>query len=150
MTQPSDSTRKMRYSLVNRDDALDAGGRREYFDYRDLALSAASNGFMRAQLICNKKGKTPPTGWHYHTCEAQIVYFLRGWADLEFEDGKRVRTRPGDMLFIPGGVLHNEGESSDDIEVIEMSIPAEMGTVNVDPPEGFTQVFGERTKQMAD
>lgn len=137
----------MTYSIVNRADAPNRGGRRNYFDYLDLGLTAASNGLVRAQLLCNKKGKTPPTGWHYHSCQMQIVYFTKGWAELQFEDGRVHRTRAGDMVFIPGGTLHNEGESSDDLEVLELSMPAEMGTVNVDPPPGFTQSFGEQAKK---
>ena len=144
MSEISEKTKGMSYSIINRADAKNAGGRRNYLDYLDMGVQKASNGFARAQVVCNKRGSAPPTGWHYHTCEVQIVYFFQGWSDIEFEDGKAVRAKAGDVLFIPGGVIHNEGECSDDIEFYEISMPAEMGTVNVDPPDGFTQVYGER------
>src|SRR3546814_5375925 len=81
-----------------------------------------------------RKAMSQPTGWHYHTCEAQINYCLKGWADLVFEDGTEVRVKAGDFEYIPGGVVHNEVATSDDLEAIEICIPAEMGTVAVDPP----------------
>jgi mannose-6-phosphate isomerase-like protein (cupin superfamily) len=149
MNQTSAKTKGMTYSIINRADAKDAGGRRSYLDYLEMGVSKASNGFARAQIVQNKKGVAPPTGWHYHTCDAQIVYFLKGWSDLEFEDGKALRAKAGDVLFIPGGLIHNEGECSDDIEFYEVSMPAEMGTVAVDPPDGFTQVYGERVAKRS-
>ena len=45
---------------------------------------------MRAQLTSAIRGMTEPTGWHYHTCEGQFVYVLKGWVDLEFEGGESI------------------------------------------------------------
>jgi uncharacterized protein YjlB len=59
---------------------------------------------------------------------------LRGWVDLEFEGGKKVRLEAGDSVMIPGGAPHQEIRTSDDFEILEVSVPAEMGTVNCDPP----------------
>ena len=80
------------------------------------------------------KGMTEPTGWHYHTCEAQFVYVMKGWVDLEFEGGKKARVNAGESLFIPGGMRHNEFGTSDDLEILEVVLPGEMGTVSCDPP----------------
>jgi uncharacterized protein YjlB len=135
----SDQSRKMRYNHVRGADAPKLQGRRSYVEYRDLGITAASNGWMRAQFVGRRTEIAPPTGWHYHTADAQIIYFLQGWAELVFEDGNRIRANGGDMLFIPGGVRHNDLISSIDLEVIEMSIPANMGTVNCDPPEGLPE-----------
>ncbi len=62
-------------------------GRREFFTYRDLGVTAGSKGQMRAQVTATKAGMTQPTGWHHHACESQFVYVLKGWLELEFEDG---------------------------------------------------------------
>ncbi|MBV8090118.1 MAG: hypothetical protein JO139_11190, partial [Alphaproteobacteria bacterium] len=51
-------------------------GRRTFFKYRDLGVTAASNGWMRAQVTTALTGMTKPTGWHYHVCEGQFVYTL--------------------------------------------------------------------------
>ena len=88
-------------------------GRRKFFSYSDLGVTAASQGRMRAQLTTGITGMTQPTGWHYHLCESQFVYALRGWVDLEFEDGTKVRVKAGDSIFIPGGLRHNETAASE-------------------------------------
>src|SRR5712672_4837132 len=109
-------------------------GRRSFFKYRDLGVTGASNGWMRAQLTTAITGMTEPTGWHYHVCEGQFVYTLKGWVELEFEDGTNCRLEAGDSCFIPGGMHHQENRTSADLEILEVSVPADMGTVAVDPP----------------
>jgi mannose-6-phosphate isomerase-like protein (cupin superfamily) len=111
-------------------------GRRDFFKYRDLGVTNASSGWMRAQVTSAITGMTQPTGWHYHVCEGQFVYTLKGWVELEFEDGTNCRLEAGDSVFIPGGLRHQEIRTSDDLEILEVSVPAKMGTVPVDPPAG--------------
>src|SRR4051794_24289212 len=62
-------------------------GRRPFFKYRDLGLEAATAGRMRAYHNTSIAGMTEPTGWHYHICEMQFVYVLKGKLVIEFEDG---------------------------------------------------------------
>lgn len=112
-------------------------GRREFFKYRDLGVTDATNGEMRAQVMSAITGMTEPTGWHYHVCEGQFVYALKGWVDLEFETGETIHLQAGESLFIPGGMRHNETATSDDLEILELSVPADMGTVPCDRPEGL-------------
>jgi len=109
-------------------------GRRDFFKYRDLGVEAASNGWMRAQVTSALTGMTKPTGWHYHVCEGQFVYALKGWVELEFEDRTSCRLEAGDSCFIPGGMRHNEIGTSDDLEILEVCLPANMGTVSVEAP----------------
>lgn len=110
-------------------------GRRPFFKYRDLGLEAASGGRMRAYHSTAIAGMLEPTGWHYHTCEMQFVYVLKGKITIEFEDGTSATFGPGDSLFIPGGVRHNEIYASEDKETLEVSVPGKIGTVNVERPE---------------
>ncbi|HJQ60900.1 MAG TPA: cupin domain-containing protein [Vineibacter sp.] len=109
-------------------------GRRAFFKYRELGVTGASQGQIRAQVTSATSGMSKPTGWHYHVCESQLVYMLSGWVDLEFEDGKTIRVEAGDSLYIPGGLRHNEIRTSDTFELLEVSVPADMGTVTCDPP----------------
>jgi len=78
-------------------------GRRSFLKYQDLGVTAASSGRMRAQVMSATEGMTKPTGWHYHVCDGQFVYVLKGWVDLQFEDGQKLRVRDGESLYIPGG-----------------------------------------------
>lgn len=109
-------------------------GRRDFFKYRDLGVMDASNGVLRAQTMTAIRGMTEPTGWHYHECDGQFVYVLKGWVDLEFETGDQLRINAGESLFIPGGMKHNEFGCSEDLDLLELSTPGEMGTVPCDPP----------------
>ena len=109
-------------------------GRRNFFKYRDLGVTRASDGWMRAQIMQAVTGMTQPTGWHYHVCDGQFVYALKGFVELEFEDGTQCRLEAGDSCFIPGGMKHNELRTSDDFEIIEVSTPGEIGTVPCDKP----------------
>ena len=109
-------------------------GRRDFFKYRDLGVTSASKGVMRAQVTEGSAGMTRPTGWHYHVCDGQFVYILNGWVDLSFPDGETVRIEEGDSLFIPGGLPHNEIATSETLELIEVSVPADMGTESCDAP----------------
>jgi quercetin dioxygenase-like cupin family protein len=130
------ATAKMKVMVTSAKQPDYVEGRRDFFKYRDLGVKAASNGWMRAQLTTAIAGMTQPTGWHYHVCEGQFVYTLKGWVELAFEDGSKCRLEAGDSCFIPGGVQHNEIGASEDLEILELSLPGEIGTVPVDPPPG--------------
>jgi quercetin dioxygenase-like cupin family protein len=108
-------------------------GRRTFFDYRDTGLGDATNGRYRAQVMRSTE-VMESTGWHYHECELQFVYVLKGWVDLEFDDGRVERLSEGGAMAIPGGMIHNEINVSPDFEALEVASPADMGTVAVDAP----------------
>ncbi len=110
-------------------------GRRDFMQYRELGVTEASEGKIRAQVTSSSQGLSEPTGWHVHICEGQFVYMMSGWVDLEFEDGK-VRIEAGDSIYIPGGTPHNETATSDNFDLVEVSVPADMGTKPCDPPAG--------------
>ena len=112
-------------------------GRRKFFRYRDLGVQAATGGKLRAQVMEAITGMTEPTGWHVHQCQAQFIYVLKGWVTLEFEDGSQHRMEAGDSGLIPGEMKHNEIATSDDVEILELSIPGPMGTTPCDPPAGM-------------
>ncbi|MBM3647351.1 MAG: cupin domain-containing protein [Alphaproteobacteria bacterium] len=112
-------------------------GRREFFKYRDLGVAEASAGSMRAQVMMASQGMSRPTGWHYHECDGQFVYILKGWVELQFEDGRTLKVEEGDSLFIPGYLRHNEIRTSDAMEILEVSVPGQMGTVPCEAPAGF-------------
>lgn len=111
-------------------------GRRAFFKYRDLGVTDGTGGRMRAQITLATAGMTRPTGWHRHLCEMQFVYVLDGWVDLEFEQEGKIRLEAGDSVMIPGGIPHNETATSDTFELLELSVPAKMGTEPCAAPAG--------------
>jgi quercetin dioxygenase-like cupin family protein len=112
-------------------------GRRAFFTYRDLMVAAATGGKLRAQVMSSSQGLSEPTGWHYHVCESQFIFALKGWVDLEFEDGRTIRLQAGESMLIPGGMKHNEIATSSEFELLEVTLPGEMGTVPCDKPDGI-------------
>ncbi len=130
-------TADMKLALSFARDPHFIAGRRDFFKYRDLGVTEATGGRMRAQVTSAiKSGMTRPTGWHYHICETQLVYMLNGWIDLEFEGRGVVRLEAGDSVMIPGGLIHQEIATSETMELVEISLPAEMGTVACAAPAG--------------
>jgi mannose-6-phosphate isomerase-like protein (cupin superfamily) len=135
LARPASETQpKMKVAVTSAKTPDYVEGRRTFFKYRDLGLTGASGGWMRAQVMQAVTGMTQPTGWHYHVCDGQFVYALKGFVELEFEDGTHCRLEAGDSCFIPGGIKHNEIRTSDDLEILEVCLPANMGTVPCDPP----------------
>jgi mannose-6-phosphate isomerase-like protein (cupin superfamily) len=118
----------MKLAISSAKEAHYGPGRRHFFQYRDLGVTEATNGKMRAQVTSAKSAMDRATGWHYHTCDMQFVYILKGWVDLEFAGGRKQRFGVGDSVMIPGGLAHQEIATSDDLELVEVSVPAEMGT----------------------
>ena len=120
--------------IARKDQATYVTGRRDWMKYRELGVTKASKGRIRAQVTSTSQGLSEPTGWHVHLCEGQIVYMLSGWVDLEFAGGRVERVGAGDSVYIPGNTPHNEIASSDAFELLEISVPADMGTEPCDPP----------------
>ena len=110
-------------------------GLRADSEYRDLGLSAATNGRIGAKHIRAIAPFPAPTGWHWHDMTAHYVFVLRGTLTFRFAgvDGD-VTLRAGDGLSQPAGVPHNVIARSDDLEVLEINEPAEYGTWNLAEP----------------
>ncbi|MGS0742339.1 cupin domain-containing protein, partial [Glaciimonas sp. GG7] len=62
------------------DTSLQSDGLRDFFNYRDLGIKAATHGRVIAQLVTANKAPEAGTGWHIHEAEFHIVYMLKGWA----------------------------------------------------------------------
>ena len=133
--QPTAPAQKVAHARIS--DPVLVKGRRAFFQYRDLGVTEASAGAMRAQVMTSSQGMSRPTGWHYHECDGQFVYIMKGWVDLQFEDGRTIRVEEGDSLFIPGFLRHNEIRTSETMEILEVSVPGQMGTTPCEPPEGW-------------
>lgn len=106
-------------------------------EYRDLGLAAATAGRIGAKHIRAIAPFPAPTGWHWHDMTAHFVYVLRGWLTFRFAGvAGDVTVRAGEGLSQPAGVPHNVVARSDDLEVLEINVPAAYGTWDLDaaPP----------------
>ena len=115
-----------------REEDFKSGGLRDYAVYRDLGTAAATTGLAQAHVIRMIRPWTPDIGkWHYHNVTFQLVYVLKGWIRGEFEgDGEHV-FRAGSCWIQPPGVKHSVRDYSDDVELLEIILPADFETVTL-------------------
>jgi quercetin dioxygenase-like cupin family protein len=93
-------------------------------EYRDL-VPARLGGAMIASHIRVPDGKVPDMV-HFHKVGFQLIFCVRGWVDVLYEDQGGVRRLyAGDCFIQPPGIRHRVLESGDNIEVIEIGVPAE-------------------------
>ena len=63
---------------------------------------------------------------HYHKVGFQLIFCIKGWVDVVYEDqGPPIRLTAGDCFIQPPEIRHRVLEASDGIEVIEIGVPAE-------------------------
>ncbi|NQV55994.1 MAG: cupin domain-containing protein [Rhodospirillales bacterium] len=122
-------------------DAEWASGLRDFFEYRDLGIAGATGGQFRAHVIRVRDGGDTSglhtTGLHTHELGFQMIYVLKGWVKFVYhvtgEDGGVEEQEhifgPGDCCLQPPAIVHNELECSDDLELIEITSPADYRTV---------------------
>ncbi|MBI1244473.1 MAG: cupin domain-containing protein [Alphaproteobacteria bacterium] len=119
------------------DSAFTKDGPRADVEYRDLGLAAATGGRIGAKHIRAIRPFEKETGWHWHDMTGHFVFVLKGWIAFRYagHDGE-VRATAGDCLSQPGGVAHNVVGRSDDLELVEINMPAEFGTRDLEgePP----------------
>ncbi len=115
--------------------AFTRDGPRADNEYRDLGLAAASGGRIGAKHIRAIRPFEQPTGWHWHDMSAHFVYVLRGSLTFRFADVEGdVVVGAGSGLSQPAGVAHNVIARSDDLEVLEINMPAVYGTWELASP----------------
>jgi quercetin dioxygenase-like cupin family protein len=110
-----------------------SGGLRDFFLYRDLGVSDATNGKVVAQLV---KANQPPergTGWHFHQADFHIVIMLKGWARFMYGT-KETLVAAGDCVHQKPGIVHYLFDYSPDMEYLEIAAPADFKTVDVKGP----------------
>jgi mannose-6-phosphate isomerase-like protein (cupin superfamily) len=127
---------KQKFSASLAKDAVYQQGLRSFMEYRDLGIADATHGKIRAHVVRVKQGGDThdlhTTGLHKHECDFQMFYVLKGTIKFVYE-GQGERTfGPGDCVLQPAGIVHNELECTDDLEILEIYSPAVHPTVVVD------------------
>ncbi|MEO8566743.1 MAG: cupin domain-containing protein [Betaproteobacteria bacterium] len=115
--------------LARSDPDFTRDGPRADVEYRDLGWAAASGGMIGAKHIRAIRPFDAATGWHWHDMSAHFVYVLQGWIEFRYAGvDDVVRVSAGSSLSQPAGVAHNVVDRSDDLELIEINLPAGYGT----------------------
>ena len=110
-------------------------GLRDFFSYRDLGVREASEGRVGAHVIRAVPGAHSAGEWHLHAVDFQMVYVLKGWVEFEYEDAGVVRLEAGTNVYQPPRIRHREIRHSEDLEMLEITMPAVFETVMVDGPD---------------
>jgi quercetin dioxygenase-like cupin family protein len=93
--------------------------------YRDLVPSRLG-GAMIASHIRIPDGGPVPDMVHFHRVGFQLIFCIKGWVDVVYEDqGGPIRLHAGDCFIQPPEIRHRVLEASDGIEVIEIGVPAD-------------------------
>lgn len=106
-------------------------GLRSFFEYRDLGVKDATQGRVVAHVIRAAAGKEFSSQPHLHRTEFQLVYVLRGWIEFEYEGQGQVRLEAGSCVHQPPGIRHRELGHSEDVELLEIVLPADFATEEV-------------------
>jgi hypothetical protein len=116
-----------------RENDFRADGLRNYAMYRDLGMSKATNGLLQAHVIRFVPPCDPAvvSKRHYHEVDLQMIYVLKGWIKGEY-DGKVVTLSQGAAWLQPPRIKHTVLDYSDDCEVLEIVVPAEFKTVELE------------------
>ena len=131
-----DST-DMKFCTSLERDAKYEPGLRPFLEYRDLGLREATNGRFRAHVLRVKRGSDHSslhtTGLHRHQLDFQMIFVLKGWIRFTYEGQGEKTFGPGDCCVQPPGIVHNELDCSDDLELLEITSPAEFRTEPLAP-----------------
>jgi uncharacterized RmlC-like cupin family protein len=79
------------------------------------------------------------SGWHHHGDQESVIFVVTGGLRMEFGPGgaSTVDARPGDLVYVPKGVVHREGNPSDEpADLVVVRAGRGGSTFNVDGPEG--------------
>jgi len=117
----------------HRDEDFKADGLRTYAQYRDLGIAEATHGLAQAHVIrligpCNP---AEVSKLHYHDVEFQMVYVLKGWVKTYMEGQGETLMKQGSSWTQPPRIRHLIMDYSDDVELLEVILPAEFKTVEL-------------------
>lgn len=107
-------------------------GLRSFYEYRDLGIKDATKGRVDAHVIRAAAGKEFSSQPHVHKTTFQLVYILKGWIEFEYEGQGVVRLEAGSCVHQPPEIRHRELGHSEDIEMLEIVLPGNFATEEVD------------------
>ncbi|UPK32932.1 cupin domain-containing protein [Bradyrhizobium sp. 186] len=117
----------------HREEDFKADGLRAYAKYRDLGIADASHGLARAHVI-RLQGPCNPdevSKLHFHAVDFQMVYVLKGWVKTYMDGEGETLMKEGSAWTQPPKIKHMILDYSDDVELLEVILPAEFKTVEL-------------------
>ena len=119
--------------------------------YRDLIPGRLGGSIIASHIRIPDAGPVPDMV-HYHLVGFQLIFCIHGWVRLVYEDqGPPFLLNAGDCVIQPPQIRHRVLEASEDLQVVEIGVPAEhITTVDHDmelptPHLHPDRVFGGQT-----
>jgi uncharacterized RmlC-like cupin family protein len=117
-----------------REEDFQSGGLRTYVKYRDLGMNQATKGMVQAHVLrfippCDPKVVSKR---HYHDLDFQMIYVLKGWIKTAVDDHGTHVMKAGDAWIQPPRIKHAVLDYSGDCEVLEIVLPADFKTVELE------------------
>ena len=114
----------------HREEDFKADGLRTYAHYRDLGIADATHGLAQAHVIrligpCNP---AEVSKLHFHDVEFQMVYVLKGWVKTYMDGVGETTFQIGSSWTQPPKIQHLIMDYSDDVELLEVILPADFET----------------------
>ncbi|MDA9405426.1 cupin domain-containing protein [Bradyrhizobium sp. CCBAU 45384] len=117
----------------HREEDFKADGLRAYARYRDLGIANATHGLAQAHVI-RLQGPCDPaevSKLHFHDVDFQMVYVLKGWVKTYMDGQGETMMQQGSAWTQPPKIKHMILDYSDDVELLEVILPAEFKTVEL-------------------
>jgi len=117
----------------HREEDFRADGLRTYAKYRDLGIAEASHGLAQAHVI-RLQGPCDPaevSKLHFHDVDFQMVYVLKGWVKTYMDGQGETLMKEGSAWTQPPKIKHMILDYSDDVELLEVILPAEFKTTEL-------------------
>ena len=117
----------------HREEDFKSDGLRAYAKYRDLGVAAATHGLAQAHVI-RLQGPCDPaevSKLHFHAVDFQMVYVLKGWVKTYMDGQGETLMKEGSAWTQPPKIKHMILDYSDDVELLEVILPAEFRTVEL-------------------
>lgn len=93
--------------------------------YRDLIPDRLGGSIIASHIRIPDAGPVPDMV-HYHKVGFQLIFCVSGWVDVLYEDqGGLRRIHAGDCFIQPPEIRHRVMEASENLQVIEIGVPAE-------------------------
>jgi quercetin dioxygenase-like cupin family protein len=92
---------------------------------RDTTINTNTKGVASVQVVRRGRGQIP---WTSHDTDILFTFVMQGGLTLEGEGKEPYRLEPGDAFVIPPGMGTRYAEPTDDVELLEVTLPGRFKT----------------------
>lgn len=96
------------------------------FIARDTTISENTKGVAGVQVVRRGEGASC---WTTHSADIHFTFVMRGSMLLEGEGKEPYRLERGDAFVIPPGMRTRYSEPSEDVELLEVTLPGDFATL---------------------